>query len=217
LPESNKEQTMRSTSLVVVLFLAAGGCATSSGEGVSAIAEGKAATPLTDFTVDEIRTAAGTLLVTVETPDDEQKALMKKLDTALKEDEFNVAIRGVVAYSVSEGGLLFKFGSGKAVASFKGGGTNVPFKLSATAVGLVAGGSRVWGIGLIQYLDDEAYFGSEYDGTMTRVVEPTTYAANTILEKVTTTKAEKHRVICFGAGSGASVDAGAVKITFVRQ
>jgi hypothetical protein len=147
-------------------------------------------------------------------PEDRRREILAELDRLLADKEFSAIVKekgisGVCAYSSGSGGLLIAGGGAKGLASFAGGGTAVPFRASATAIGAYAGGQASWGIGVVVGLAHEAWFPGEYDGTSVASTAVETSLAGARY----TSEWHDHTMRVVAAGVGLMAAAGHVELT----
>ena len=172
------------------------------------------------FNNDEVLATYEDMAARLKMPGTVRVLLAERLKGVLANPDFEPkrdGIQGVLVYSGIEGGLVVKISSGDGLVGFK----NRPARrvtLKSTSIGAQVGGSQEWGIGLILGLSRAGYFGGEYVGSSAGA---TLITASATVQKLRparpSSNAAKHRIYAIGRATGASADAGGVRMTIVYR
>ena len=76
----------------------------------------------------------------------------------------------VFTYMAGEGGLVVKFMNGEGLISFKDGRQAAPIYIKSWSAGMQAGGSALYGAGVVMGMSNEADFGGDYTGGFTKAI-----------------------------------------------
>ncbi len=171
-------------------------------------------TPLAEYTIAEIETAAKAMAKKMRMPLDQRIELVDRLAERVNSPSFKNwtrgrAVHGVFAYTLKEGGLVVKWIKGRGKAAFKGAPEAIDIVLKATSFGAQVGGSKQWGVGLIVGLKRKRAFGGDYKGKMRQATALSAGQAVTDLRRVgLRVEEDHHRVLLFALTKGLSASTG---------
>jgi hypothetical protein len=163
----------------------------------------------------EVLATAGQLAQQIAMPAEKRVLVEKRLAALLEDAKFqakygNTPIRGVFAYQIGEGGLIFGVKKGHGVAKLAGEAGEPKLKFKGLTVGAQIGGSSEWGLGLVFGLSSPRAFGGEYAGT---AVAATMAETGTATMELTSKGADAHKIYLVGTAKGASANAGGGRLT----
>lgn len=75
-------------------------------------------------------------------------------------------VRAMFVFSAAEGGVIFKFMSGKGMTAFADGRPKAPIWVDCRSVGAMIGGSHMLGVGLIMSASPDSEIGGTYEGNV---------------------------------------------------
>ena len=171
------------------------------------------------FSDKEVHAAADSLAREFKMPDIKRVEVLERLREILAHDGFkrargNGAVRGIVAYTIGEGGLVVKFLSGRGLVAFKGRKDRPRLSFKSTSVGAQIGGSKEWGVGLIMDLSDASHLGGTYTGSVKGAIAATTGKMVSRLERSKPPSPEMgHELWLIGTAEGLSANFGTTRLT----
>lgn len=75
-------------------------------------------------------------------------------------------VRAIFVFSAAEGGVIFKFMSGKGLTAFADGRPKAPIWVDCRSVGALIGGSHRLGVGLVMSASPNSEIGGTYEGSV---------------------------------------------------
>jgi len=156
----------------------------------------------------------------LEMPEEQKATLLENVRKTVKEEWYKkqVTRRPVMAvfvYRAGEGGLLVKFMKGEGLITFRSGRKAANIDLKSWSAGAQAGGSAVWGVGLVMGLKHPNHFGGDYRGKVqTATAGDKTAQSGTLLSLDDDNQGRKaHDILLIMAAAGLSAGVGGAKMT----
>ncbi|HEX5052701.1 MAG TPA: hypothetical protein VFZ65_13070 [Planctomycetota bacterium] len=162
---------------------------------------------LGNYTAEEIVAEAKGLLAARNVPDRDRSSLLETLDETLAANKGMLeqpGVTGVAVFHSASGGFIYAAGGGDGLASFKGGGSAVPFEVSGYKIGGTVGGGGHDGIALVLGLRDQRRFLGNYSTKGTSATGAVTEAGGSV---ATYLGENGHEIRWFATGYGLEASA----------